>query len=607
MEKLYKIYDENKVIGYGYKGKFYESILKLSASLSDEENKQQVEMYNVSKEKWLEKETIYNDQNKKSKKNKVLKAVASVTAVGALGAAVAGTLSSCSKESTKNGKQELVEQTGTLEDLLKQLENENQQNAFRKMCDAQDAFNNTAAPSIVEKYDNNAQLYLKSNEVVALYAFANADTWSNEEMGKILGKKLLDSEQLLTDYVQAARVMNTYYRYAEQPSGLSVLFEDEENKRVFEEFENLVIEYNKTQDEKVKQQISEKLTEIYLSGQIDDIKTLQKEAASFIATLIVPSLYERQIIDQKLYDSVIEINETITCDELKNELKESEKYATEENDELLTKIVNKMDETYITSDNRNINIEERENDKLDDIGGNSLGGGYISSGNVSSDRETISRDEAVNEFGEAAVEDAEQNANQQFEQEYKDKNESQKAYAQGLSDGYAITYERTFDAYVNSNTTLTAASFSSSISAKLSNYNGSYRDAYSQGLSEGAASGISAGLRDAKAAKSAMDKYDDSNVEITEQAKPEKPTTTEPPTQTPVTKPTEPVTPPATPDVVEPVTPPTTPNDVEPETPTTNITENEDYIIVEEIEEERVYGEEEPLIIEESSLVRVRQ
>ena len=570
MIKVYKILDEqNQVVGYGYNGKMSSTYNGIVNKMSKKEQNEAISFETILNEDYKEK---FEGKIKARRLGKVAGVLAATTLIGV------GT-SACVRNYNNKEIAENEFEGKTLDELLDLLKDENQKEAFTKIANAQNYFNNTAAPSIKINADKKAQLYLTAEEVIALYAYANADTWTNEELAKILGKEYSDAEELSNNYTQAARVMNTYYRYATEKSGLSELFEDENNKALFEEIENLLIKYNKTKENSLKEEIKNKLIEIYMSGDIDDLKTVNKESASYIATLILPSMYERGIVDKETYKSIVEINETITCNDLKEELKKVEELATSENNVLLTTIVDKMNQEYIKVESRNIDIEARESKKLTDSTENykTTGNATRGQGTTSTTKDKITKEEAIKEFGKEEVSKAEQEADKKFEEEYAEKNEKQKAYGQGLSDGYQITYEKTYDAYINSGTTLTASSFSQSISTKVSNYTGKYKEEYKKGLTEGAARGITLGLKDAKADKKKMEEFDNKKptqvVEeerVTEQQKEE-------PTKKPVveTKPEESTT----------------------EVPTTEentkVTITDDFIIVEEVEEERVYGDEE--------------
>ena len=584
MVTIYNILnEEGKVVKFGYDGILSSSRDKIYKKVPEDET---VQFKSITEEE-------YKEQFKEVRKARVIKKVA-IGTVGAVALSLAAkTL--YDKFSVEKEKPAVVEEdinSMTIEELIAKLETEQERQAFTKMDAAQKQFNEVAGPSIRITEDKNAQLYLTGDEIIALYAYGNADTYTNETLGRILGKDFLDLEDLSKNHVQAARVLNTYYRYGTEPTGISNLFEDEENEKMFEEVENLILQYNKTKDSTVKSEIQKKLIEIYMSGQIDDLKTVNKEAASYIATFMVPTLYERGIIGEDQYRSITNINETITCNDLEGELEGALDFATESNKykSKIVEIWNKL----VSKRSRNINIEARESKKLYNSNSSSNNKGTqptTSTTIVSTTRTEISKEEALSKFSKEEVSAAESIAESKFHEEYDDKNERQQEYAKGLSDGYAITYEKTFDAYVEENKTLTAANFSTELTNKINNYKGKYLDEYKKGLTEGAATGISQGIKDAQQAKKDMEEFWQANntteVDVSEDRYygnevPQSSTTGQSSTAAQSTTPPPPSS--TTP-------PPSTTAQSSTLVPTTNVIVTNDFIIIEEIEEERVTGD----------------
>ena len=547
-------------------------------------------------------------ENNKFKKHPVAtKVLAGSLAMVSLAGAIIG-LNSCLNKNKKEETNTVVEQEyKSLEDLLKALDDEYQEKAFRKMNEVQKYFNNTAAPSIKIKEDKNAQLYLNAKEIVSLYVYGNADTLAKETLAKIFENSgLLDEDDLSKNFAQSGRVLNTYYRYATEKSGISDIFEDENDKELFEEFENLILSYNKNQKNETKKAIIEKLDEIYLNGAIDGLKETCPEASSFIATFIVPQLYEKQIIDEEKYTSIITINETITCNNLKENIKDAQKEAEKLNkNEIIDKVLEYMDKENIKVESRNINISAREESRYEEKdyiyssydkqsgSDNKQPTNRTKIGSTSSKKTTAEnkaiRDKVVREFGEKAVKEAESKADVEFSKEYTDKNKQQEEYGKGLADGHAISYELTYDTYIEDGMSLSASNFRQAMDRKISNYSGSYKDSYKEGLIDGIASGIRNGLNDAKADKKKMEEA--AKQPATTKVQEER--YTEPTTKTETTK-------------VQTTKAQTT---AEPTTKAQTTTEPKTGIIeTVEVQEERFYSDEIPAVTEpnKANMVRVR-
>ena len=101
-----------------------------------------------------------------------------------------------------------------------------------------------AAVTIMEDYDGANQLYLTGKEVMALYIKANLTNYDVKEFVNILGKyNFSTAEEFLTTYHQAQRVIGEFASYATVPSGLDVLFENQEDKDIINKFEELKIKW----------------------------------------------------------------------------------------------------------------------------------------------------------------------------------------------------------------------------------------------------------------------------------------------------------------------------------------------------------------------------
>lgn len=485
----------------------------------------------ISSEEWAEmvNEKIDKENARKSNKKtikRVLIAAGALALVALVATEAITTLKSKQKDKPKTETREI----SSLEELLNLLSS-TQKETFTKINDVQNYFNNVAAPSIKKDIDKNSQLYLNINELRALYAYANADTFTKDTLAERLLYDV-DVLEFSKDYAKSGVVLNTYYRYATEKSGISDLFSDKNNKEMFESFEKLVLAYNKDNSAENKEKITNKLLSIYLSGNIDSLKDENKEAASFIATLILPSLYERGIVNKNTYETIIKINETITCNDLEGYINDAEISSKENKTSLKitedqkTTLYYLLDEKNIKTSSRNIDIENRENGKLND------NSGYTNNNNNNSSkgtkREEISKDEANKTFSDKEIKNAESKANQEFNDKYEEKNNKEKAYAEGLSKGYAISYSKSHDAYMSNNTTLTSVSFKEDLNKAINSYNGKYLESYKEGLVDGIASGIKNGIKDAKDNKARQEEFEREFEETTKKSEERVTTPTKP-------------------------------------------------------------------------------
>lgn len=131
----------------------------------------------------------------------------------------------------------------TWEELIVLLESQEDRDRFEVIRQAQQNFNE-AAVTIMKDYDGANQLYLTGKEVMALYIKANLTNHDVKEFVNILGKyNFSTAEEFLTTYHQAQRVIGEFASYAPVPSGLDVLFENQEDKDIINKFEELKIKW----------------------------------------------------------------------------------------------------------------------------------------------------------------------------------------------------------------------------------------------------------------------------------------------------------------------------------------------------------------------------
>ena len=220
-------------------------------------------------------------------------------------------------EETEEAQATLNLEGKSVEELIDMLDDEEQREAFRKIIEAQDYFNQEAAPTVAQ---GDKQLFVRFDEVVAAYLYANAGSMSSEKLANYFGKSKImllneetgEYEEMNKDLVSAkylsfCNVLSYYYQLgATERSGVDGLFENEKEAKFFRDFEDLVLEYNRTHSDAVKAKIEERLLEIYLSGNVDSLSDKYQGASSIIATAMVPDLYLNKVIDKKTYEAIVE-------------------------------------------------------------------------------------------------------------------------------------------------------------------------------------------------------------------------------------------------------------------------------------------------------------
>lgn len=373
----------------------------------------------------------------------------------------------------------------TVEELIKLLPEEIR-NSWKMMDEFQDYFNNTAAPTIKISEDNEAQLYLKSKEVAAYYILANSHNLTTEELANIFKGSGLEAKDTYSKLMlQMSKVLWTYYAYATETSGISMLYEDKKDKEIVEKAENYILEYNKTKEDKVIDDLNKWLEDLFFGGHIDKITETNPGATSYIGNILLPLCKENGWVSEEKLEDYEKTNENTTCDYFLNnryqdikKLIESSNFdykllTSDVNDEILDylkdsledekkyssikkALFDQMDEENIKVSSRDIDIEAREVKEL----------GYVIEGDViyaenetikeeiietTQDKE-ITREEAVEQFGEEKVEEAEKEAEEEFHEQYDDYNKQEEEKAQNITTAYNIVYNLARDNAANGKT-----------------------------------------------------------------------------------------------------------------------------------------------------------
>ena len=260
----------------------------------------------------------------------------------------------------------------SVEQLLEMLEKENgQERAFKKIVNTKTYFNETAAPSIKKKSDKGKQLFLKFDETTAAYLYANSSIISSEKLAEIFGKskilmlneetgeyEMLDKELLAAKYLVFNRTLSYYYqRGATEASGVDKIFESKEEAEFFKKFENKILKYNKNKDEKTKKEIRNMFEKYFMSGAIDSKMEKYKGASSIILTSMLPYAYLEDIVNENTYKSLVNINETITCQEIYSMFDKFINCKLEKNDEEdIIEGITKLEDKKVKGLNRNIDM-----------------------------------------------------------------------------------------------------------------------------------------------------------------------------------------------------------------------------------------------------------
>ncbi len=509
---------------FGYKGKTYElkspkDIGEILIGLGEtsaiykfmeaNDNKQVVigeEYFKKEKDSKISNMKVYKNNIKNAKKNLKLKITAGILTVAVAASALIG----CStKEQKTEEPVTTVEnyQEMDFEQLLALLNEGVQRDSFELMDEVQDYFNNTAAPTIKVKADKGAQLFLNAEEVKSLFTYANADTYSKETFYEIFGSTF-DDAKATEDYTNSARVLNNYYLRATNPSGIDKLFQNEKNQELFASFEKLVLNYNKKPSKENKQKIVNKLDQIYFSGKIDSLKNTCPEAVSFIGTHMTAALELNGVLSKSFADKVVEANETVTCNTIKEYIKEIDEYTEARNLVVVTnqdkQEINLTDNQalyYISDamDNKNIKVSSRDiapiikNGRLTKkISTNNTVYKNTKIKNTKFTRKQVSKKTAIKEFGKDEVKKAEDKADRldpiitidNKDYSIDDANAIEEITREAKQYGVNFTNDIYQEMYRN-NGSFNSATYEAKLTNKANSYTGKYKDKYKVALWQG--------------------------------------------------------------------------------------------------------------------------
>ncbi len=444
---------------------------------------------------------------------------------------------------------ELEAQRLSYEELLKYLRSNIQLITTINFDEFQNEFNNYFAPSIRKEEDKDKQLYLTTEEVMALHAYLNAYNLTDEEFIQIYGgSKLFNQEKFKEDYREnVIPVMLNYALRAKEIPTDYKLCDSKAGQELIQKFWDLVVAYNKAEGKDIETRKDEMLDffkEIYEKDKtdIDSATKTSPQEVSYILTLGIPYMeitgiltddvvvesFSDEAKNMSFKDLLQELNGTLYFVTVNDRIKDIEAAIT--NNDLLS-------ENYIVeNEDGSFRFEERRSEAgiafeqipraLNERNIKSLDrnieysyerkintSGYVDKTQSSTTTTTtpsttapqqVSRQEAVEQVGEEKVVQAEQAAKQEVE----NANRQEQARVQGVQDGYNLTYTASRDRAFANDTLLTVDSYSSQIKALVEANRGLYADclsSYEQGVKEGAQKGIEYGTKDGKDAKALAD------------------------------------------------------------------------------------------------------
>lgn len=368
--------------------------------------------------------------------------------------ALAASIFNAKKENNTEEKKESLKGK-TVQELIEMLNTNEQKSAFKKIVNTQDYFNETAAPTVRQ---GDKQLYFTFDETASAYLYANAKSLSSDKLASVFGKskimlfneetgeyETMDKDTVAAKYMNFNLNLSYYYQLgATEKSGVDQLFENENEAEFFRNFEAKILEYNKTKSPEVAAEIRAELENIFMSGQIDSQLEQYKGASSIIGTSIVPYLYLNGVIDEDMYNSLVEINESNTCDDIYNQIGKIMESLKANGQENIIERIAKLQNKKVEGLDRNVVMTEAiDNYKLSDLDDMVYTStpGFTKNKTVTKHHRkvTTSRKAAIKAAGLEAVVKAEKEADKKAG--IPQKNKEQDEYWDGFMDGYNKAYD----------------------------------------------------------------------------------------------------------------------------------------------------------------------
>ena len=395
----------------------------------------------------------------------------------------------------------------SVKELIGMLKTDEQKAAFTKIVNTQDYFNDTAAPTVKQ---GDKQLFFTFDETASAYLYANAKSLSSDKLASIFGKskimlfneetgeyETMDKDTLAAKYLTFNLNLSYYYQLgATEKSGVDQIFENEKEAEFFRNFESKILEYNKTKSPEAAAEIRTELENIFMSGQVDPLMNKYEGASSIIGTSIVPYLYLNDVIDEDMYNSLVEINETITCQDIYSQIDKITSSLNTNGQENIIERIAKLQNIKTSKFDRNIVMTDAiENYRLSDLDNAVLTStpGFSKNKTVTKHHKTVTKDrqKAIQEAGLKAVIEAEKEADDKAG--ITQKNEEQNEYWDGFTAGYNKAYKNVMGGG-SGNVSIPSGSTS-----------------YVSGFKAGVAKGISSAKEDLAAIEKAKKDYDKTN------------------------------------------------------------------------------------------------
>ena len=383
----------------------------------------------------INSEDEITEKKKQKKTNRVWTSVVAIIAACSLllGACI-GKRNANNKEKTNNrpGYTQVSDANVVKSDVTKAIDSlkENQKSVWTRINAFQNYFNNIAAPTVEIEEDNGNRLFLTGEECVALYANLNAYEYTASELADLFGadSSYFISTNMNEKFIMASRVLNYYYATATRSSGLNILFNNSDDAKLFKEYESLLLKYNMEQTEENEKALHDYLMNLYLDGSLENAKAEHPTVLGVIGIGTTPILYAKGVINTEEMAKINEIYESVICDKIFPRVKvATEVVAETENQKVLEVLPSLLDKQNIKVSSRDINFEAR-NIPMPGNKGHWNASAEVASSETSTKQ--VTRDEAIDEFGEDAVAKAEEDAKNEVEKN----NGSQLDYLQGLED-----------------------------------------------------------------------------------------------------------------------------------------------------------------------------
>ena len=290
-------------------------------------------MRNSSYKQEKKEEEIKQAEQKAKKKRITTSVAAAAVGIGLIGSV------GCSKiDKNKDAEKDQtaktqIEQTDenielknkTVDELVELLdEKSGQKDALEKIADTQSFFNEEVGPSIWVTEDKDAQLFLTEDEVLSTYIYLNLLNEGPTKLNEIFGQsdaiwinkakagetpiyEKLTKEQVENEFESMVQVLGNYYKWGIEPTGFTNLFENEDEQEFYAEFEELVLEFNRTGSKSIEDKIHKFFGKTFGSEQIDPLYEKYPGACALIARTAVPALKENGVVCDKGFANIMNI------------------------------------------------------------------------------------------------------------------------------------------------------------------------------------------------------------------------------------------------------------------------------------------------------------